>query len=425
MKNKMDWFKKAKFGIFMHWGIYAVDGVIESWSFYDGSVDYDKYMNQMNGFTAKNYDPKKWAKLFKDIGAKYVVLTSKHHDGIALWDTKASDLNVVKKTPAKRDLLAPYCEAMREEGLKVGFYFSHLDWNHPDYACIHPDSDEWWATNRFTAPPEGEPDDYKKWERFLKFHKEQLTELLTNYGNIDLLWFDGVWERTSEQWKFKEMSEYIRELNPNIIMNGRIGNYGDYHNAEQAMPTLSPKSDWEFCVTLNDTWGYCPSDDNYKSPREIIRILTDCVSMGGNLLLGIGPKPDGTIDEKDEKLLRVIGDWVNKNSEAIYETQKGLPGGFFFGNSAFSLDKKSLYLYYYDLPQGMLSVKGIKSKIKKISVLGTDRELEFFMRGQFVDMAGVLWLDLPKELCDEYCTVIKIEFDEPAVIYEGIGGGIE
>ncbi len=425
MNDKMQWFRDAKLGIFMHWGIYSVLGVTESWSFYSGDVGYDEYMNQLNSFDAENYDPEKWAELFEKTGAKYTVLTTKHHDGVALWDTKASDLNVVKKTPAKRDLIEPYCKAMRENGLKVGLYFSHLDWNHPDYACIHPESDEWWATNKFTAPPEGVPDDFEKWERFLKFHRDQLTELLTNFGTIDLLWFDGVWERTQEQWRFKEMSEYIRSLNPQIIINSRIGGYGDYKTPEQALPTLPPEGEWEFCVTLNDSWGYNPNDNNYKSPRQLVRILTECVGMGGNLLLDIGPKPDGTIDKRDEELLLELGGWVKKYDEAIYGTIRGLPGGFFFGNSSLSKDRKNIYLFYYDMPMGEISVKGIRNDIKKITVLGQEGELKHYKQGGFLDMPGILWFDLPQEMCDPYCTVIKIELSEPLDLYEGTGGGIK
>ncbi len=423
--DKMQWFKDAKFGIFMHWGIYAVNGVTESWSFYTGEVDYDEYMAQKNGFTAENYDPEKWAELFSKIGAKYTVLTTKHHDGVALWDTKESDLNVVKQTPAKSDLIAPYCNAMRKKDIKVGLYFSHLDWNHPDYASIHPKSDEWWATNKFTAPSASEPDNLAKWENFLKFHKAQLTELLTNFGTIDLLWFDGVWERTEEQWRFKEMNDYIRSLNPEIVINSRIGGYGDYQTPEQAIPTIKPERAWEFCVTLNDSWGYKETDTNYKSPKQIIRIFTECIGMGGNLLLDIGPKPDGTIDEKDEEILLEVGEWITRNGEAVYETESGLPGGFFFGNSTLSKDRKKLYLFYHDLPSGELCVKGIRNDIKSITVLGSDTELKHYKQGGFLDMPGILWFELPKEMCDKYCTVIKLEFNEPLDLYIGEGGGIK
>lgn len=419
----MNWFSNAKLGIFMHWGIYSVLGVTESWSFYYGEVDYDTYMNQLNGFTAEKYDADKWAELFKKAGAKYTVLTSKHHDGVALWDTKQSDLSIVSKTPASRDLIAPYCAAMRKEGIKVGLYFSHLDWNHPDYASIHPKSDEWWATNKFTAP-QGE-DDYEKWEKFLKFHKAQLTELMTNYGDIDLLWFDGVWERTDEQWRFKELRNYLKSLNPNVIINERIGKYGDYKCPEQGVPTVAPQGYWELCMTLNDSWGYNPKDNNYKSLRQIVRIFTECIGMGGNLLLDIGPKPDGTIDEKQEELLLQLGDWIQPRQEAIYTTKRGLPQGCFYGSTALSEDEKNLYLFYYDIPVDEICVKGIRNEIKSISVLGENAELEFYKSGGFLDVPGVLWIKVPANVVNKTCTVIKIELNDKLDLYIGEGGGIK
>ncbi len=423
--DKMEWFRDGKLGIFMHWGIYSVLGVAESWSFFSGDIDYDTYMGQLNGFTAENYDPYKWAELYAKIGAKYAVLTTKHHDGVALWDTKEADLSVVKKTPAGRDLIAPYCDAMRKYGIKVGMYYSHLDWNHPDYPSLHPHSDEWWATSVYNCPQNGEPDDYERWNRFLKFHRAQLKELLTNYGKVDLLWFDGVWERTYEQWDFKGMGDYIHSLAPDIVMNGRIPYHGDYKTPEQAMPVTRPEGDWEFCVTLNDSWGYVPDDNNYKNTRQLIRIFTECISMGGNLLLDIGPKPDGTIDERDERALLDFGEWINKNSEAIYGTRAGVSHDMFLGNSTISKDGKTLYLFYYDMPMGEIALKGIKNKIKKMSVLGTDTELSHYVQGGFLDMPGIVWFTLPTECVDKNCTVIKVEFDEPIYMYSGEGGGIK
>ena len=199
------WFPDAKLGIFIHYGIYAVDGVAESWSFWNRSVPYDKYMAQLDGFTASKYDPEAWADLFERAGARYAVLTTKHHDGIALWDTDANDLSVVKKTPAGRDLIGPYVEALRHHGLKVGFYFSHLDWSHPDYASVYPtrDSEEQTGTeryaNRFSYPERGK-ENPEAWARFLAFHRAQIHELNERYGPVDLWWFDGEWERDPEQF---------------------------------------------------------------------------------------------------------------------------------------------------------------------------------------------------------------------------------
>lgn len=420
----MNWFDKAKLGIFIHWGIYAVKGVTESWSFYTGDIGYDDYMSQLDGFTAEKYDPVQWAKLFKRAGAKYAVLTTKHHDGVALWDTKASELNVVKKTPAGRDLIAPYTEAMRDEGIKVGLYFSHLDWNHPDYACIHPKSSEWWATNRYTAPPEGCADDMNKWNRFLEFHKKQLTELLTNFGKIDLMWFDGVWERTSEQWKFKEMREYIKKLSPETIVNERIGEYGDYKCPEVGVPTVPPKGRWELCYTMNDSWGYNENDKNYKSLRQIVRVFTECIGGGGNLLLDVGAKADGTICEEQTKLLEGLGDWISGVEEAIYPTGRGLPAGLFYGATTISDDRKNLYLFVYDIPVEGICVKGIKNDIKDIKVLGADKTLNWKKFSGFLDVPGELWIDIPKDLLSDVCTVVKVSFEDEIKVYIGEGGGI-
>ncbi|MCQ2433176.1 MAG: alpha-L-fucosidase [Clostridia bacterium] len=423
--EKMSWFRDAKFGIFMHWGIYAVNGIDESWSFYKGDISFDDYMAQAKGFTAEHYDPKRWAELFKKIGAKYTVLTTKHHDGFALWDTAVSDWNAKDSSPAGRDLIGPYCDAMREAGMKVGLYFSHLDWHHPDYPSIHPHSDEWWADKIWTAPPAGEPDDLVRWEKFMTFYRAQLGELMSRFGKIDLLWFDGDWERTSEQWRFEETKEYLRSFNPAVIMNNRMHGEGDYKTPEQAMPITRPEGDFEYCVTLNNSWGYQPKDNNFKSARSIVYMLAECVGMGGNFLLDVGPKPDGTIDERSEALLLEVGDWVTKHGEAIYCTRAGLGHDLFSGASTLSKDKKTLYLFYYDIPGGPIPLRGIASEIKRISVVGSGEEVPMQRQQGFLSMPGIAWIDLPKSACDPLCTVLKVEFDEPITLVAGVGVRIE
>lgn len=417
------WFRDAKLGIFMHWGIYAVKGVGESWSFYRGEISYEDYMAQCDGFTASKYDPDKWAELFTAAGAKYVVLTSKHHDGVALWDTAYSDLNVVKKCPAGRDLIGPYCESMRKAGLKVGLYFSHLDWNNPDNTALRPKSDAWWAFSKYTSLPEGQPDDPVAWERFLKFHRGQLTELMTKYGDIDLLWFDGDWEKTPEQWRMAELREMLKGLNPNVILNSRMQGYGDYATPEQGVPITPPRGKWELCMTLNDSWGYQHKDENYKSTRQIVRIFTECVGRGGNLLLDVGPKEDGTFDPRVESTLRELGDWVHKNDEAIFATDKGLPDSLFYGASTLAKDKKTLYLFFYDIPYDQLALKGICTDIKRISILSTGEELTYKKIGGFGHIPGIYWIDFPREKVDPLATVLKVEFDEELEIYTGVGSG--
>lgn len=205
--DRLTWFQNAKLGVFIHWGYYGVNGIGESWSLYHKRISYDDYMAQGEKFTAKNYKPEAWAKLFKKIGARYAVLTTKHHDGVALWDTKYSQLNVLEKTPAKRDLVAPFVKALRKENLKVGLYYSLIDWSHPDYEVVFPRPD---TRNNF---PQKQQDQLTPWQRFIKFNNGQMKELSTNF-NPDLWWFDGDWEKTSEQWRAEALKDTLLAWNP-------------------------------------------------------------------------------------------------------------------------------------------------------------------------------------------------------------------
>ena len=418
-----EWFKSAKLGIFIHWGIYAVYGIPESWAFYKGEISYEDYMKQCEGFNAQKYNAREWAELFEKAGARYAVLTAKHHDGVALWDTKLSDLSVVKKTPAARDLIKPYCDALREKNIKVGLYFSHLDWSHPHYASIKCRIED--LVCKYNSP-QG-IDDYETWEKFLQFHRGQLKELCTNYGKIDLLWFDGGWERTSEQWKMKELREYLHNINNEVILNSRIGQYGDYETPEQGVPIVRPKGVWEFCMTINDSWGYQHKDRNFKSVRQIIRIFTECIGMGGNLLLDIGPKADGTIIPEQEERLIALGKWIKKNQEAVYTSDAGLPRGHFYGPSTLSKEQEILYLFQYDRPWDSIYVKGIRNNIKRISILSSGKELAFKKVGgaPWVNIPGTLCIDLDEQDMDSNCTVIKVELDGPLDLFRGRGQEIE
>ena len=286
-----DWFRQAKLGIFIHYGIYAVGDVSESWSFHNGNISYEDYMKQCEGFTASKFDADKWADLFKKAGAQYVVMTSKHHDGVALFDTKYSDLSVVKKTPAARDLVKEYADAMHKAGLKTGIYFSLIDWSDPRYRTVYPEGakPEDCLKDVF-ATPAGGPEDPEKWQEFLEFNNNQLRELMTNYGTVDLLWFDGDWERSAAQWKMPEFREYLHSLNPNVVLNSRMQGYGDYETPEQGIPLYGPEGVWEFCTTINDSWGYRPSDNDYKTSGQIVRMFCDCITLGGKMLLDVGPK---------------------------------------------------------------------------------------------------------------------------------------
>lgn len=424
--KKMEWFEDAKLGIFIHYGIYAVNGIAESWSFKNNQISYADYMKQLNGFTAKNYDATKWAKLFSEAGAKYAVLTSKHHDGVALWDTKLSDLSVVKKTPAARDLITPYAKALRSEGLKVGLYFSHLDWSNPDYATVfNANNKDHSKIEPFDNPKSG-VEDQARWNKFVDFRNGQLKELY-DLVNPDLWWFDGDWSRTAEQWKMKELRQSLLSWNPNAILNARMSGYGDYATPEQGVPIFGPQGPWELCMTINDSWGYQKQDHNQKSVNYIIRTFADCISMGGNLLLDAGPMEDGSFTPEQTKILQDLGRWTHKYAEAIYSTRRGLPFGHYYGPTTVSKDKKTIYIFVPDIPKDDLVVKGIRNKVVQVRLLGTSEKLGFKRNGgaEWMKIPGVLQISLPADKLDQNVTVVAIDLDSPLELYRGSGGAIE
>ena len=420
------WFPDAKLGIFIHYGIYAVQGIDESWAFFNGKVSYDDYMSQLSGFTASKYDPEAWATLFEKVGAKYAVLTTKHHDGVALWDTKANDLSVIHKTPAGRDLITPYVEALRRHDLKVGFYYSHLDWSHPDYATILPKAtdpseyDKPYFKNPF-AFCEPSKQDPARWAEFIKFHRRQLEELSTEFGEVDLYWFDGEWERDSDQFDMKGLREQLQTWQPKAIFNSRLRDYGDYATPEQGVPIVPPSGPWEFCVTINDSWGYQGRDTNHKSVRQLVRMFAETIGMGGNMLLDVGPHEDGTLQLEQVTRLEELGDWIRKNSEAIYGTVAGLPAGLFYGASTMNKSRDVIYLFFFDKPFDQIAVKGLLTAPSRITVLGANTELTHKTIGGLGDTPGILWIDIPEAAVDANATVVKLEFDHPVTIYSGAG----
>ncbi len=398
--DRMEWFSNAKLGIFIHWGIYSVNGIDESWSFFNNYIPYNEYMKQLDGFRADKYEAKYWTKLIRESGAKYAVITTKHHDGVALWDTKLSKLNTLEKTPANGDLIAPFCKALRKNDIRVGLYYSLLDWSHPDYPNFTK------TTQRYTS-------DSLRWEKFSKFNIGQITELSEKF-NPDLIWFDGDWEQSAEKWKSKEIRELLFDNNRNIIINSRLQGYGDYATPEQGLPITNPKDKyWELCMTMNDSWGYQSNDQNYKSTKQIIQIFAQCLWMGGNLLLDISPKPDGTIPDKQIKILKELGEWTSKHSSAIYDTKAGLPANLFYGPSTLSPDSTIIYLYLPYNPEGRIMLKGINNSINRIWVVGNGTKLthKTFLKPYWSNKPGLIFIDIPEEVLDKNMTVIAVLLD--------------
>ncbi|MFF3906909.1 alpha-L-fucosidase [Streptomyces sp. NPDC001848] len=409
------WFLDAKLGIFVHWGIYAVDGVQESWSFYDGIVPHDQYMAQLERFTGAKYDPKAWADLFARAGAKYAVLTSRHHDGVALWDTRYGDLDL------GRDYIGPYAEALREKGLKVGLYYSHSDWNHPDYASTRkPGRPPELEDNRYSEVA-AEDEDLQAWERFIAYRDGQVRELAARY-RPDLMWFDGEWDRSEEQWRIPELAALIRSYVPDVVFNARMLSEGDYATPEQGAPIVPPEGPWELCLTINDSWGYQHHDHNHKSLSQLIRYFTETIGAGGNLLLDVGPMEDGTIPRPQVERLEGLGEWIRKHAEAVYGTVRGLPAGHHHGPSTLSADRRTLYLTLFDIPRAEIGVRGLATKVRRVSVLGTGTELGHRVVGGLHEAVGVLWVDPPAAAdLDPYATVLAVELDGELELYRGSG----
>lgn len=411
------WFERAKLGIFVHWGIYAVKGVAESWSFFNGQLGYDDYMSQLAAFTASRFDPDAWARLFGEAGARYAVLTAKHHDGVALWDTAASDLSVVRKAPAGRDLVAEYMAAMRRHGLKAGLYFSHLDWSHPDYATVRPRHVD--QENRFAYPEPGNESPFG-WENFLRFHRAQVHELTDRYAP-DLLWFDGEWERDERQWRMRELRADLLARKPDMVLNARMLGYGDYATPEQGIPIQPPNGPWELCLTVNDSWGWQPGDANHKSVRQLVGVFAETIGAGGNLLLDVGPREDGTITAEQACRLRGLGGWIRRHADAVYDTGRGLPPGHFHGASTLSADRRTLYLIAFGRPAEFVSVRGLRSGIRRATVVGTGAELPVSSAGGLGEVPGIGYIGIDDGQLEQYATVIAVELDGELDLYRGSG----
>ncbi|MDE3252761.1 MAG: alpha-L-fucosidase, partial [Bacteroidota bacterium] len=334
-------------------------------------------------------------------------------DGVALWPTRESKLNVVDATPAKRDLLQPFFAALRENHINAGAYFSLLDWSYPDYPGFLKDS------SRYKIK-----EDPARWKRFQHFLNGQLAEISNRY-NPDLVWFDGDWEHEAADWDAAGIRARLLEHNPNLIINGRLRGYGDYDTPEQNFPVTRPSFNWwELCMTTNNNWGYQPKDTAWKTPYEIISIFVDAVANGGNLLLDIGPKPDGTIPKEQVHILTELGKWNDRNGEAIFGKLGGIEPGHFYGPTTLSKDSTTLYLFLQGKSSGQLMIKGLDTRIKSIQVLGNGSYLSHKIVGKisWSKVPGLVFIDVPEKVLDPYITVLKVQLEKPIRLYGGKGG---
>lgn len=419
---RMKWWREARFGMFIHWGLYAVPAGKWGDSTRHGEwimetakipiAEYEKFLGQFN---PTRFDPADWARMAKDAGMKYVVITTKHHDGFALFDSKVSEWDVMA-TPFKRDIMRELADAVRKEGLTMCWYHSIMDWHHPDY---EPHRE--WSTPQ---PPDA------NFDRYEKYLHAQVTEILKNYGPIGVMWFDGEWERTWNHDRGQRLYDLCRKLQPKVIVNNRVdvgrggmagmsdaGYAGDFGTPEQEIPAQGiPGVDWESCMTMNNNWGYNAWDKNFKSTTQLIHNLVDIVSKGGNYLLNVGPKADGTFPEESVQRLKEIGEWMRINGESIYATQaspfKVLPWGRATQKPVPGVGT-AVYLHVLQWPKdGRLVIPGVGNDVVEAQVLGS--QVLSNVERQGPDLV----VRVPKAMPNLHCGVVKVVLKGTPIIYD-------
>jgi alpha-L-fucosidase len=366
-----NWFNEARFGMFIHWGAYAVAARGE-WVMNRERIAPAEYAQRhIAHFKAERYDPREWARLATRAGMKYMVLTTRHHDGFCLWDSRTSRLTATRLGP-KRDLLRPFVEAVRAAGLKLGFYFSVADWSHPDYPGAHHRD---WPTR---WPKQAAR------KRFVAYYRAQLEELLTRYGPVDLLWYDGCIPQPTDG---AEVNAFVKSLQPGILINDRNGAPCDFYCSEQKIKAAAAGQLWEACMTLNNHWGYHAGDHDWKSARQVIRLLTDTAAGGGNLLLNVGPRADGTIPEESVRILTEVGDWLQRNGEF-------LPGSCrspFPWNNWGKLTTRGniVYAHLFHIATPELCIADIKNAVTRVRRCDTGQPVAFQRRGERLFVRGL------------------------------------
>jgi len=410
--DRLDWFRQAKFGMFIHWGIYSVPaGEWEGKTNYAEwfqlqtkmpNAQYEKFAAQFN---PTKFDAKQWAKIAKDAGMKYVVITAKHHDGFSMFDSKLTEYDIVDATPFKKDPMKELADAVRAQGMTFCFYYSVPDWHHRDFPAKY--------SQRATKEKpgfHGDPQDDADPEKYVEYVKGQVKELLTHYGPIGIIWFDdgGSFMKDhdlrAKVMHGQEIIDMIHQLQPNCLVNNRLAQSFDYNTPEQKIPAGKSDEPFEVCMTLNKHWGYNKADNNWKQPKEVIRNLVDIASKGGNYLLNVGPTAEGLIPAEAVNILGEVGKWMKTNGESIY------------GSTASPFDQspkwgrvtqkdKKVYLHVFEWPgDGKLAAPAMKSKPMKVyPLIDQDKALQFAQEGE------ELSVKLPDSAPDEIDSVIVVE----------------
>jgi alpha-L-fucosidase len=373
---RLDWFRDAHFGMFIHWGLYAlpagewkgqaIPGIGE-WIMLRARIPVAEYERLADQFNPVKFDADAWASLAAQAGARYLVITSKHHDGFCMYRSEVSDYNIVDATPFGRDPMQELASACQRHDVRLCFYYSQTqDWHHPGGDGNDWDYDE--ATKDFDGYVEN-------------YVKPQVRELLTNYGPIGLIWFDTPKRMTAEQ--SRELVDFVHAIQPDCLVNGRIGNaLGDYAEAgDNAIPLAEVQADWETPATINDTWGFKRLDDNWKSPADLVHKLVDITSKGGNYLLNVGPTAEGSIPQPSVERMQAIGAWLKTNGEAIYATRPGPLQGF----DGYRTTRRgsTVYLHVFDWPtDGVLRIPSLPGALSSARLLATGAPVRVVRDGQ-------------------------------------------
>lgn len=425
--ERTKWWLDARFGMFIHWGLYAIPARGE-WVRKAESLSNADYQPYFEEFNPTAYNPKAWATAAKAAGMRYAVLTAKHHDGFCLFDSKLTDYKATN-TAAGRDLLREYVDAFRAAGLKVGFYYSVIDWHHPDYPHYgdkhHPLRNDESLKNK-----------QHNFERYLDYMHGQVRELCTNYGQIDILWFDFSYDdMMGEKWRASELIDMVRSLQPQAIIDNRLeasgenaGSIrsrkpkpyaGDFASPEQIIPPEGIVDadgnpiPWEACITMNNNWGYCAHDKNYKSSQQIIRKLVECVSKNGNMILNVGPNAKGEIPLEEQRILMDITAWMRQNSESIYGCGRAeLPKPEW---GYYTQKGNKLYAHVFEPPIGPLGLQGLAERVKNVRLLADGSELKVSQPWNTCDFTDHIFVNfgepehLTHPLPDAVDTVLKLE----------------